>query len=63
MERAERDKMTRPDHYKCVNCQQRFNDAKFEKIEKQGIHTAQATCPHCGSSKIKISWWKKKENR
>ncbi len=53
------DKVKRPDHYKCLECGERFNDAKFVKKENSGIHTALATCPYCGSSKIKISWWKK----
>jgi len=57
------DSVNRPDHYKCIDCGHKFNDAKFEKVESQGIHSAQATCPNCGSSKIKISWWKRKENR
>ena len=57
------DRVNRPDHYKCIECNHRFNDAIFKRTEAQGIHTAQATCPNCGSTKIKISWWKKKEKR
>jgi DNA-directed RNA polymerase subunit RPC12/RpoP len=53
----------RPDHYKCLDCGYQFNDAKFIRKQAQGIHSAQASCPNCSSTKIKISWWKKKENR
>ena len=55
------DRVKRPDHYKCLNCGERFNDAKFVKTQAQGIHSAVASCPNCESTKIKISWWKKKE--
>ncbi|OLS24469.1 MAG: hypothetical protein HeimC2_22750 [Candidatus Heimdallarchaeota archaeon LC_2] len=55
------DKVKRPDHYKCLNCGDHFNDAKFVKSQKKGIHSAIAGCPSCGSTKIKISWWKKKQ--
>ncbi|MCE7734689.1 MAG: hypothetical protein GPJ54_07425 [Candidatus Heimdallarchaeota archaeon] len=54
------DKVKRPDHYKCLNCGENFNDAKFVKSKNQGIHSAVAGCPNCGSTKIKISWWKKR---
>ena len=54
------DRVDRPDHYRCNSCTERFNDAKFIKQSNQGIHSAMATCPKCGSSNIRISWWKKK---
>jgi Zn ribbon nucleic-acid-binding protein len=53
------DKVKRPDHYQCLECGKRFNDAKLTKVEKNGVFIAQALCPHCDSYKLKISWWKK----
>ena len=55
------DKVKRPDHYQCLNCGKRFNDAKLSKEEIDGIFIAQALCPHCNSHKLKISWWKRKK--
>ena len=57
------DEVERPDHYLCLSCQKRFNDAKFLVSEKMGIHSAIAACPHCESTKIKISWWKKRSKQ
>ncbi|MCY3412543.1 MAG: hypothetical protein INQ03_12970 [Candidatus Heimdallarchaeota archaeon] len=57
---AREDKVSRPDHYRCLDCGERFNDAKFIKQANSGIHSAVASCPKCTSTKIKISWWKKK---
>lgn len=54
------DKVSRPDHYKCLACGHNFNDAEFERNNKNGIYSAVAICPKCKSNKIKISWWKKK---
>lgn len=53
------DKVKRPDHYRCLDCREKFNDAKFLRKETQGIHSAVASCPSCESTRIKISWWKK----
>ena len=57
------DKVKRPDHYRCLDCGERFNDAKFKKQTNQGIYTAIAGCPECDSSRIKISWWKRKDEK
>ncbi len=58
---SRQDKVRRPDHYRCLACGERFNDAKFTKEITQGIHSAVATCPKCDSTNIKISWWTKKQ--
>jgi DNA-directed RNA polymerase subunit RPC12/RpoP len=54
------DSVNRPDHYRCLDCSERFNDAKFIRNEAGGIHSAVASCPKCSSTRIKISWWKPK---
>ncbi len=54
------DKVKRPDHYKCLECGEKFNDAKLVKEEIEGIFVAQATCPACDSTELKVSWWRKK---
>ncbi|MHA2170525.1 MAG: hypothetical protein ACXAB7_11585, partial [Candidatus Kariarchaeaceae archaeon] len=54
------DRVKRPDHYRCLDCNERFNDAKFIRKENEGIHSAVAACPNCESRRIKISWWKRK---
>lgn len=56
------DTVKRPDHYQCLNCGARFNDAKLTKEKKDGIFISLATCPVCSSTKLKISWWEKKSN-
>ena len=55
------DKVKRPDHYICLNCKKTFNEAKYAKVSHEDGFTILATCPFCGSAKIKISWWKKEK--
>ena len=55
------DKVKRPDHYQCLKCASRFNDALLEKEMIDGFYYVIAKCPNCKSSKLKISWWKKEQ--
>ncbi|RMG22465.1 MAG: hypothetical protein D6732_25795 [Methanobacteriota archaeon] len=55
------DKVKRPDHYQCLECHNRFNDALLEKEKIGEFYYVIAKCPNCRSSKLKISWWRKEK--
>ena len=61
--RAREDKVSRPDHYVCIKCRNKFNDADIIKKEANDIFYAQALCPECQSSKLIIGWWLQKSSR